>query len=170
MKTSEGLFARIIAKIATVSILKAIHYADMIPFYLGENVFSEGIIFPAGSGMVPYALRSEMGEAMANVFLDQRHKGKTYTITANHSYSYADVADILSNISGRKVALTDPSREEFERHLRQRQVPEFAIPILAAFASDIRAGRFDIIASDLEYLLSRKPADLEESLKRLYEK
>lgn len=58
--------------------------------------------------MVPYSLRSEMGEAIANALLGQGHKGKTNTITANRGYSYKDVVDIPYKISGRKIALFDP--------------------------------------------------------------
>lgn len=49
------------------------YYADVIPMFLGdkETVLNNGIVFPAGNGSVPYALRSEMAEAFANVFIRQ---------------------------------------------------------------------------------------------------
>ena len=52
-------------------------YADVIPMFIGEKVLETGIFFPAGTGKVPFALRSEMGEAAANVLTGEGHENKT---------------------------------------------------------------------------------------------
>jgi NAD(P)H dehydrogenase (quinone) len=44
-------------------------YMDAIPQFVGERVLDTGIYFPTGQGRVPFALRSEMGEAIAHVLL-----------------------------------------------------------------------------------------------------
>ena len=43
-------------------------YMDSLPLFLGgKQVFETGIAIPAGQGKVAYALRSDLGEAIANV-------------------------------------------------------------------------------------------------------
>ena len=43
-------------------------YLDVLPVFVGQDVLSSGVIyFAAGQGRVSYALREEIGVALANV-------------------------------------------------------------------------------------------------------
>ena len=57
-------------------------YMDQIQLFIGEKVLETGIHLPAGNGAVPFALRSEMAEAAANVLLQDGHANKAYAITS----------------------------------------------------------------------------------------
>jgi len=94
-------------------------YTDGILMFAGEKVVDTGIFLPAGNGCVPYALRREMGEAAANVLLQQGHENKTYTITGSRLYSYADVAEVLSKLSGKKVQYTDADAATFSGYIKR---------------------------------------------------
>lgn len=143
-------------------------YTDGIPLFAGEQVFETGIYFPAGTGAVPFALRNEMGEAAANVLLGNGHENKTYQITGDTLYSYADVAGELSALSGKTVTYTDAKAADYADKLKQNGVPEFLVSMLGGFAADIKNKQFEIVSSDLESLLGRKPASLKEGLKLIY--
>lgn len=71
-------------------------YTDAIPLIVGESVFEQGLFLPGGNGKVPYVLRREMGEAIANLLVQDHHENKTYNITGDVAYSYEDIAQILS--------------------------------------------------------------------------
>src|SRR5690606_1690766 len=88
-------------------------YTDVIPMHVGEKVFETGILLPAGNGKVPYALRREMGEAAAKVLLQNGHENRTYEITGSELYSYTDVAQTLSELSGKSIAYTDVDATAF---------------------------------------------------------
>lgn len=143
-------------------------YTDVIPMYVGEHVFETGIYLPAGNGKSPYALRREMGEAAANVLLQEGHENKIYDITGSELHDYSEVAKTLSELSGKDVPYIDADPVEFPEKLKQFGVPEFYIFLTAGFAEDLRNGQYENATDDLENLLGRKPATLKEALKEIY--
>jgi NAD(P)H dehydrogenase (quinone) len=75
------------------TIFRNILYMDAIPQFIGGKAALErGIFLPAGDGKVAFALRSEMGEAMANVLLNEECENKTYNFTGDKLYSFYDIA------------------------------------------------------------------------------
>ncbi|HEY5371085.1 MAG TPA: SDR family oxidoreductase [Hanamia sp.] len=88
----------------TYAFLRNNIYVDMVPMYVGEKVFETGIFLPAGDGKLPFALRREMGEGTANLFLQsEQHQNKTYDITNTELYSFEDIAKVLSELSGKTI-------------------------------------------------------------------
>jgi NAD(P)H dehydrogenase (quinone) len=144
-------------------------YADMLPVYVGNNVFESGINLPAGDGKLPFALRREMGEAIANVLMQSdEHQNKTFNITNNEFYSFDDVAKNLSALSGKTVSYKSADPNTFTAVLKEKNVPEHVIEILTAFLADFKNHQYETATDDLEKLLGRKPATLNEALKELF--
>lgn len=143
-------------------------YADGIPMFVGEHVLENGIALPAGNGKVPYALRSEMGEAAANVLLQDGHENKTYDITGSELYSYGDVAQVLSELTGKALAYMDVEANGFEDQLKQAELPEFLAFLITGFATDTKNTQFEVLSNDLETLIGRKPTSLKSGLKEIY--
>lgn len=152
----------------TFTLLRNTLYTDVIPFYVGTHVFETGIYYPAGTGTVPFALRSEMGEATANVLLQDGHENKTYSITGNTLYSFGTIASELSALSGKAVAYTEADATDYVNRLKQSGAPEFVAFLMGGFGADIKNKQFEIVSKDLENLLGRKPASLKEGLKAIY--
>jgi NAD(P)H dehydrogenase (quinone) len=143
-------------------------YMDTIPQFVGKSVFDTGIDLPTGQGRVPFALRNEMGEAIANALLESGCDDRIYQLTGSKSYSFEDVADILSDLSGKKVAYTPAERSDFEAQMKERGAPEMMIERVTGFLNDIKNGQEEEVSPDLENLLGRKPASLREGLKGLF--
>lgn len=152
----------------TFTFLRNSQYAEVIQLFAGEHVFETGINLPAGNGKSTFALRREMGEAAANVLLQDGHENKTYAVTGSDVHTYAEIAQMLSELSDKNLSYTDVEASAFEEQLKQFGVPEFAIYLTVGFATDTKNGQFEIVASDLEKLLGRRPASLKDSLKELY--
>lgn len=152
----------------TYTLLRNNLYADGIPFFAGEKVLETGIYLPSANGKVPYALRKEMGEAAANVLLQNGHENKTYEIAGNDLYSYEDVAKTLSELSGKTVSYTDADATTFPEQLKQFGVPEIGVIIVSGFSADIKNKQYEIVTNDLEKLLGRKPTNLKDSLKQIF--
>lgn len=152
----------------TYTFLRNSLYADVIPMYVGNDVFETGIYFPAGDGKSPYALRREMGEAAANVLVQSGHENKVYDITGSELYSFTDVAIALSDLSGKPVTYQDADKEEYFEKLEQSDRPAFVKSILPAFAQDIKDHQYAIVTEDLSNLLGRQPTALKEALKEVY--
>ncbi|HTO17473.1 MAG TPA: SDR family oxidoreductase [Edaphocola sp.] len=143
-------------------------YMDVIPFYVGKNVLEIGVILPAGKGKVAYTLRREIGEATANVLLQNGHENKIYDITGSELYAYEDIAKALSELSGKSITYTDIEPTKLLEQLKQAGTPELVAKVIIGFATDIKNHQFEIVSEDMENLLKRKPTPLKKALKELY--
>jgi NAD(P)H dehydrogenase (quinone) len=153
------------------TLLKNNLYMDVIPMYIGEKVLETGAIYlPAGNGKASVALREEMAEAAANILISDGHKGKAYSITNVETYSYQDVADIISEVTGKTINYVSPTTEKYAQTLKEAGVPAGYIGMFTGFALAQAEGEFDIVSYDLEKLLGRRPTSLKEFLTGVYTK
>lgn len=108
-------------------------YADVLPVFLGDKVLETGVFFPAGSGKVPFATRMDMAEASAVLLASDEYKENTYAFASDTVYSFADVARLLSELSGKHVPYLSPSKEAYMAQMKESGVPEAALSFMAAF-------------------------------------
>ena len=160
----------IVASGLDYTILRNTLYADVLPMFIGENVIQTGAVFlPAGNGRVAYATREDMAEASAKVLLQDTHSRKTYLFTSDTLYSTQDVADILSDLSGKKIAYISPTQDVYQAELSKLGVPAPIIGMVCGFGQAISDGAFDGTSDVLASLLGRKPTDLRTYLKAAYQ-
>jgi NAD(P)H dehydrogenase (quinone) len=152
----------------TYTVLRNTLYTGATPLFGGEKIIQTGINLPTGNGKVPFALRREMGEAAANALLQTGHENKTYELTASDLYSYEDVADALSALTGKTVTYTDADPVIFPTRLKEFGLPEIVVLLVTSFSADVKNHQFEIVTKDLEKLLGRKPASLKEGLKEVF--
>ncbi len=151
------------------TILRNNLYMDLVPAFIGDRVLESGTIYlPAGDGKAGFVLRAEMAEAAAKLLMLGEHAGKTYHFSNTETYGYTDVAEILSDIAGKKIAYVSPAAEEYSTTLQAAGVPEAYVGMFSSFALAHAAGEFDASGSDLEILLGRKPTSLREYLQSVY--
>lgn len=144
-------------------------YMDFIPMFIGDQVLETGTIYlPVEDGQGAFALRSDMAEAAANVLTGEGHENKTYDFGNTESYSFQDVADILSEISGKEINYVSPSVGEFMKTMKEAGVPDAAAGMSAGFSSAIAQGEFTKANDDLKKLLGREPVSLKEFLTQVY--
>lgn len=150
------------------ALFRNVLYMDTISLFVGERVFDTGIYLPTDHGRVPFALRSEMGEAIAHALLDSGCGNRIYKLTGSESYSFDDVAATLTDLSGKEVDYTPTEKSAFEAQMKERGVPETMVQRVVGFLTDIRNGQEEEVSPDMENLLGRKPASLKEGLKVLF--
>ncbi|MEZ0611441.1 SDR family oxidoreductase [Fibrella sp. WM1] len=144
-------------------------YMDAIPQFLGgKAVFERGINVPAGQGRVALALRSEMGEAIANALATPAEGNRTYHLTGPTAYSFEDIAAALSSLSGKAITYTPADPVQFKSQLIGRGLPEVMAQRIVGFITDIANGQEAGVTPDLETLLRRKPTTLTDGLRLLY--
>jgi len=143
-------------------------YADVLPMFLGAKVLETGVYIPTGEGTVPFATRLDMAEANANVLTTSGHENKEYNISSTTLYSFADIATLLSELSGKQIVYIDPTKEDFIAQLKQVGVPEEYIGVTAGFAEAIKGNEFNLPDDSLEKILGRKPVELKEYLRQTY--
>lgn len=150
------------------TILRNTMYADALLQLLGPGALEHNIYLPGGKGRVPYALRREMGEAIAHVLVQQGHENVIYNIVGSHSYSYEDVAKGLQELSGSAVIYHDISEEMYISHLKKSGFPDFDIYLRTGTVKDIKQAEYDICNKTLEGLLGRPTASLKDFLREVF--
>ncbi len=151
------------------TIFRNVLYLDVIPLYAGKQVFEKGIFQSAGEGKVAFALRKEMGEAIANVLMEEDCKNTIYRFTGSNAYSFHDVANTLSHLSGKEVKYHPVDIATLKAKMQPTGVPELMVNKIIDFNTDIKNGQEDEVAPDLEEKLGRKPATLADGLKLLFD-
>jgi len=145
-------------------------YADLIPIISGNNILDEGISIPAGNGKTPFLPITEMSEAIAVVLTTTGHETKEYVIAAETAFSFAEIADLISEITGKTVAYDQTDIPSYVSQLMQLGVSGDDAAYLSRFAGAIARGEFDTNKSDVEQLLGRSPMSLKNFLKSIYGK
>lgn len=150
------------------TIFRNTFYVEVLPMLLGGALESGQWYYAAGDAKANFASRLDMAEAIANVAINpSQHANKIYEITSGQSYSFHEIASILSKVAGKTVSYIPIPVDALKEGMKQAGVPEPYIPMYASIAEGIAAGEMDATDSSLEKLLQRKPADLEEYLPKV---
>lgn len=96
------------------------------------------------------------------------HNNKEYIIANETNYSLADIASLLSELSGNQITYISPEKEVFKDSLSKAGVPMDLVTMVAAFCEAIKEGEFNNTGKDLGTLLGRKPTTLKEYLQSVY--
>lgn len=143
-------------------------YVEVLPMLFGGALESGQWYYAAGNAKANFAARTDMAEAIANVAANPTpHANKIYEITSNQSYSFNEIAGVISKAVGKTVSYIPIPLEALREEMKQAGVPEAYIPMYASIADGIAAGELDAVDGSLEKLLQRKPVDLATYLPKL---
>lgn len=143
-------------------------YLDVLPMFFGENVLETGIFYPAGETKSAFALRDDMAEATANVLASEGHENKAYSFSNTENISLVEIAEMLSEIAGRDIKYSNPSKENYIEVLSKTAIPTEYLDLFVGFAEAIQQDEFSSKKTDLENLLGRKPTNAKDFLTQLY--
>lgn len=151
------------------TILQNTLYMDFAPFFMGDKVLEHKMVYlPSGDGKVAFLLRSEMAEIAANILTSEGHENKIYTISSEAAYSYGDIANMISEITGKDIKFVSPPVDEFVKTMQKAGVPEEMIGMSVGFAQAIENGEFETVNPEISKLLGRKPVTMKDFLKQVY--
>ncbi len=137
-------------------------YMEFLPLFLGDALETGHWAFPSDGNAINLALRLEMAEVLANGLANaEEHKNSIYEITSAQAYSLEEIADMLSEASGKEISYSDISVSEFEQALTEAGLPEEQIAISVMTATTFVNGALDFTYDDMQKLLGRKPTGLE---------
>ncbi|WP_069132972.1 SDR family oxidoreductase [Rhodohalobacter halophilus] len=141
-------------------------YMEFLPLFLGNAMETGQWAFPSDGKAINLALRSEMGEALANGLKNSgKHKNSIYEITSGKAYTLDEIAGLLSESSGKEITYTDVPISEFEKTLQEIGLPEDQIAMSVMTAETFVNGALDFTFDDMEKLLGRKPTGLDTFIK-----
>lgn len=105
--------------------LRNTFYTDffLVPQELKRAVDGGKLFTLAQGRKINFVSRADMAKAAAVVLTAKGHINKTYEITAPQAYSYNDIADMLTEVSGKKVECVETTREQYAAYLTELGVP-----------------------------------------------
>jgi uncharacterized protein YbjT (DUF2867 family) len=132
---------------------------------VAESVRREGTIYsPIGDGRVPFIDTRDIAAVSAEVLVHpDHHAGKKYFLTGGAAVGYQDLADALTEVTGRRVVYRPISMEDAHRRLVQGGVHPGLIDATLAIAAYQRdGGATAAVSPNVERLLGRPPRTIRD--------
>ncbi|MCS7173963.1 MAG: SDR family oxidoreductase [Armatimonadetes bacterium] len=149
-----------------------------LPFtFLRNNLYAESLLtaapqavqtgvlrLPAGDGRVSFVAREDCARIAAAVLTTPGQEGRIHEVTGPESYSYADAATVLSELSGRAIRYEPISLEEYARSMQTAGLAPAAAEAFASLYRAIAQGFFDRISPAVREVTGQNPLSLREAL------
>lgn len=155
------------------TILRHNLYNDILPMvFLGAKeqlLASKTVFLPTENGKTAFISCQDLAEAAANALVNPtEHINKIYELNGKNNIQFAEIAEILSEITAEKINYVSPTASIFEETMKQYGVPEEYIGLMSAFSVAISQGTFEANTSDIELLLGRNPESVKAFLTQAY--
>ncbi|MFG3615385.1 NmrA family NAD(P)-binding protein [Nocardia sp. NPDC047654] len=130
-------------------------YAGTVPLLLGSALDTGELIAPA-DGPVSWTAHADLAEAAAIILADEdRFDGPTPPLTAPEALDLADIAAILTELTGRTIRRVVVADSEWAASLVAHGVPEERAAMLLGMFRAARRGEFATATGELASLLQR---------------
>lgn len=147
---------------------KTLPYAHIRPGFFMQNISGihseeirerDEIFVPAGKSKTSFIDAKDIGEATAIILASaDEHQNTTYTLTGSEALDYYQVADILSEVTGRKISYNKPGFLKYRHHyIKHRQLDKTYVNVTVALYFMTRMGTAEKVTADFEQLTGRKP-------------
>jgi uncharacterized protein YbjT (DUF2867 family) len=115
-----------------------------------------------GEGKVSHVDMRDVAAIAVKALTEERHQGKTYTLTGPRALTNAELAQILSDDLGRDIRYVDLPGEQFKQALLGAGLPEWSANALIDLQQLYRNGGASAVTNDVEQVLGRKPRSFEQ--------
>ena len=126
------------------------------------------LVTSTGSGKLNTATRSDFALAAATVLTEEGHENKIYELTASQPWSFDELAQLLSQASGKRVTHRSIPESEIGAELKQSGMPEGFIPFQIMIYRTIANGEFASTSEDLRKLIGSAFTPIEASVRELF--
>jgi NAD(P)H dehydrogenase (quinone) len=132
-------------------------FLDSFHVYFGANVLEDGVRMPFGKGKTAPVTRDDLAAANVAVLTQNGHENKTYKLSGDEAFSFSEIAEILSEVKGKKVSSQNISEEEYLNWHAGKNAPEQLPQFRLAWVRTMNSGDFEETTGDMERLIGRKP-------------
>jgi uncharacterized protein YbjT (DUF2867 family) len=140
------------------TILRPGFFAQNVGTAYRQDVLEDGRLYvPAGSGRVAFVDLRDLGEVAAKALVDDAHRGHAYTLTGPRAFTFYEVAEALTEATGRRVRYDPASIVGYAVHLLRRGMPLMQVLVQTVLHVGLRFGQAEGVDPTLERLLGRPP-------------
>lgn len=142
-------------------ILRPNWFSDNFQTYWKPSIDHGAIAVPAGDGKSSFIDVRDIAESAAAALTDDRFNNKAFNLTGPKAYGYAEAAEIISGVTGKRVAYQAVDDETFVGILVGAGVPKDYAAFLAGIFYPVREGWTAAVSGDVETLTGKAPRSLE---------
>lgn len=137
-------------------------YTDFLPHMVGEDGVIRG---PAGNGRVAAVTRADIAR-VAEVVLKEpsAHKGASYDLTGPEALSFAEIAQILAEVTGRNISFHNETVAEAYASRLRWQAPQWQYDAWVSTYTAVAAGELAWVSDQVRQLTGRCPESLRDFL------
>ncbi|MDI9894648.1 SDR family oxidoreductase [Rhodococcus sp. IEGM 1381] len=132
---------------------------------LAQTIEGGVLLGAAGNGKIAAASRADYAEAAAAVLTHDDQGGKIYELGGDEHLTYADLAAVIGDVSGKPVVYKDVTESEYAAILEGAGLPDFVATMLASADAGISRGELDTDSGDLQTLIGRASTPVAEVLR-----
>src|SRR6478672_4658408 len=118
----------------------------------------------AGDGRIAHGSRDDMAAAIAAGLASGSTDSKTYTLTGPRAYTTAEIAALVSEVTGKPLDVIQLPDEALTEGVKAAGVPEEFARVIVSFDANTRSGRIAMVTDAVETLSGRKPRTLKQFL------
>lgn len=150
-----------------------IPYAHIRPGFFMQNLSGihsveirehDEILVPAGNSRTSFIDARDIGLSVATVLHESdKYKNTAHTITGPESLSYFQIAEILSQITGRKITYKKPGFLKYRRHyVKKRGLDRSYVNVTLALYFMTRLGTAEKITKEFIEITGKEPRTFRE--------
>lgn len=149
----------------TYTMLRENIYADMLLLSAPAAVAQGVLAGNEGDGAVAYVTRDDIAATAAALLAQGGHEGQALDVTGPTAVTQAEVASVLSDVTGVPVRYQPLSDEEYVANLVQHAgMPEEAARRAATFGQAARDGWLRDVSDVVERVAGRRPTSVADFL------
>ncbi len=144
------------------TILRNSWYFENLLMETGHILESGQWFTAAGDGRVANIARADLAVAAAAALASNDYSNRTYTLTGKEAHTTAQMATLLSDVSGRSVVVVPITDEQKVAGLEQAGLPPVLANAFASFDTNTRQGGVAEVTNDFNELTGREPMTLKD--------
>jgi uncharacterized protein YbjT (DUF2867 family) len=125
------------------------------------------ILNPIGGAGISFIDARDVGACAATVLTDSRWDGQTLVLTGPRAVTYRQIAEMISERTGRQVGIREITPADVRRALEARGMAAWEAGHFEEMYQLFRDGRSEFVTGDVEKLLGRAPGTVEAHLAAL---
>lgn len=149
-----------------VTHIRPTFFAEWTTYFAKEIKENDRLTLPFGNAKYAPVTAEDQGNVIAAILSHpEGHAGKTYPLFGPVEITQYDVAEILSNVLGRKITYASMEIDEFAEYLKGKR-SDYHIQHVTAVAQDCRDGLFSGTNNLIEEITGQKPIGMEEFISK----
>jgi uncharacterized protein YbjT (DUF2867 family) len=131
--------------------------------FLLDPILAGYVDLPGEEALVPFVDADDIADVVVESLLDDKHVGQTYELTGPRQLTFKQVTEEISNATGRDIVFNSITIEEYEKMLKEYQVPEGVIWLISyLFTEVLLLSSNSAVTNDIQKVLGRKATDFTE--------